>query len=65
MGFSKIKLDIKDKMKECTGINQDHCHEIRYDTDDTYDIPFRECVPFHERHCEDCHGDCRCFDPEG
>lgn len=38
----------------CTPGLPEHCHNEK-----------DECVPLHEEHCDECHGDCRCFDPEG
>ncbi len=32
----------------------EHCHDVN-----------DRCVQLHEEHCDDCHLDCRCFDPEG
>ncbi len=49
-------------MNKCTyDIDIDkHCHEKDKEGNEL-------CVPLHDayHHCEDCHGDCRCFDPEG
>lgn len=43
---------------ECNDMG--HCHETDKEGN-------KLCVPYHDvyHHCDDCHGDCRCFDPQG
>jgi len=59
-GRSEMSWQCKEGTCKCTGAD-DHCHDDELGVC----IPLELHYPELGIHCHECHGDCRCFDPEG